>query len=265
MDCSAVIPSLPNPLLSKPPPLWFVTDGDVTVGPVTTNLLVRGVFHRRIPEYCLVRERTSKAWRKLERIREVAALKHAQARAARVRRTGALALPGRGAGSVRAHGARAARRVRSGRRPARVSARSHARHGLARGRRSSSDPFRRRVRHGLRVGTRMDRRLGRSIDDADPAFVLAHQGHTLCEAPKMATPSDHVSCRLGALASSGGIAMAPIISGGHLYAVMEVGRPDHEFRREDFNRLVKFAGLAAERVGTVQNHLTRSRFRHLEG
>ena len=64
----------------RPPPLWFVTNGDVTVGPVTTNLLVRGVLYRRVPDECLVRERTWSAWRHLERIREVAELRRMQAK-----------------------------------------------------------------------------------------------------------------------------------------------------------------------------------------
>ena len=59
---------------SRPPPLWFVTNGEITVGPVRTDLLQRGVFHGRIPEDCFVRELTWRTWRRLDQIREVRAV-----------------------------------------------------------------------------------------------------------------------------------------------------------------------------------------------
>ena len=58
---------------SQPPPLWYVTNGDLTVGPVVTGLLLKGVEHGRVPEYCHVRQMRGD-WRKLETVREVAAL-----------------------------------------------------------------------------------------------------------------------------------------------------------------------------------------------
>src|SRR6185295_3348046 len=57
----------------NPPPLWYVTNGEVTVGPVVTNLLKRGVAEGAIPEACSVR-RTDGPWRSLDTVREVAAL-----------------------------------------------------------------------------------------------------------------------------------------------------------------------------------------------
>jgi hypothetical protein len=33
----------------QPPPLWFVTNGDATVGPVNTSLLLRGVERAAYP------------------------------------------------------------------------------------------------------------------------------------------------------------------------------------------------------------------------
>ncbi len=63
----------------QPPPLWFVTNGEITVGPVRTGLLLRGVVHGRIPEECLIRELRWKSWRGLAQIREVRALRQRQA------------------------------------------------------------------------------------------------------------------------------------------------------------------------------------------
>src|ERR1041385_701202 len=63
-----------------PPPLWFVTNGTSTIGPVSTNLLLRGVAADRVPTDCMVRERKWRTWRALDTVREVAALRRDQAR-----------------------------------------------------------------------------------------------------------------------------------------------------------------------------------------
>ena len=57
----------------EPPPLWYVTNGELTVGPVVTGLLMRGVEHGRVPEYCHVRTYHGD-WRGLNSVREISAL-----------------------------------------------------------------------------------------------------------------------------------------------------------------------------------------------
>src|SRR6201992_3075590 len=57
----------------KPPPLWYVTNGELTVGPVVTGLLIRGVEAGRVPEYCHVSPYHGE-WRTLNAVREIAAL-----------------------------------------------------------------------------------------------------------------------------------------------------------------------------------------------
>src|SRR5262245_29814228 len=56
-----------------PPPLWFVTNGELTVGPVTTSLLIRGVEHGRVPDECDVAGYDGQ-WRNVHCVREIAAL-----------------------------------------------------------------------------------------------------------------------------------------------------------------------------------------------
>src|SRR5690349_12176781 len=63
-----------------PPPLWFVSNGETTVGPVSTNLLLRGIAADRVPNDCMVRERSWRDWRALDSVREVAALRRDQVR-----------------------------------------------------------------------------------------------------------------------------------------------------------------------------------------
>src|SRR6185503_6574120 len=52
--------------------LWVVSNGDVEIGPVRTELLVRGVRHGRVPMDCRVRAAGSEDWRSVENVREVA-------------------------------------------------------------------------------------------------------------------------------------------------------------------------------------------------
>src|SRR6187399_2719638 len=54
---------------------WLVTNGDTTVGPVHTELLLRGYMGGRIPDHCQVREVGWSQWRPLEGIRELGTLK----------------------------------------------------------------------------------------------------------------------------------------------------------------------------------------------
>ena len=57
----------------EPPPLWYVTNGELTVGPVVTGLLMKGVEYGRVPEYCHVRTYHGD-WRTLHSVREISAL-----------------------------------------------------------------------------------------------------------------------------------------------------------------------------------------------
>ena len=55
-------------------PRWLVTNGSTTVGPVHTELLLRGYMGGRIPEHCQVREVRWGTWRPLDGIREIGTL-----------------------------------------------------------------------------------------------------------------------------------------------------------------------------------------------
>src|SRR5690348_17342135 len=59
---------------TNPTALWVVSNGEVTIGPVRTELLLRGIQHGRVPLDCQVRAAGSDEWRPLDALREVAAL-----------------------------------------------------------------------------------------------------------------------------------------------------------------------------------------------
>src|SRR5258708_2125599 len=67
-------PTFFSVLRPNPPPLWFVTNGALTVGPVFTGLLIRGVEQGEVPEYCRVSPDRAR-WRTLDSVREIAARK----------------------------------------------------------------------------------------------------------------------------------------------------------------------------------------------
>src|SRR6187401_228180 len=71
----ALLFSAPESPLSSTPPSgaprsdrWFVTNGVVAVGPVSFELLLRGVAHGRIPNGSVIRHESWKVWRRLEDI-----------------------------------------------------------------------------------------------------------------------------------------------------------------------------------------------------
>src|SRR5687767_11739934 len=58
----------------EPAPAWLVSNGDLTVGPVPTHLLVRGFLEGRIPADCRVQPSSGGDWRALDEVREIRAL-----------------------------------------------------------------------------------------------------------------------------------------------------------------------------------------------
>src|SRR5438105_385389 len=51
--------------------LWYVTNGEAVVGPVATDLLLRGITSARIPNDCMVAQENWGSWRALHQIREL--------------------------------------------------------------------------------------------------------------------------------------------------------------------------------------------------
>lgn len=240
-------------LVKKPPPLWYVTNGVSTVGPVTTNLLVRGVANERVPDDCLVRERKWSMWRGLDRIREVAAVRRERA----VR--GAFDIePTRWKDPVPPEVTYAPllRQLLWAQDPNEVLARALIETMRATGALVGA-VHRRRPPHAGFVttcvlGPGMRARLGRGFTGDDAAFALAAEGTPLCEAPRRGA-SECVSEHLGGLAANSGVAMVPVTCFGRLYAVLELGRPDHQFRAVDFQVATVVTGLVADHLGMVQN------------
>jgi hypothetical protein len=220
----ALSPSVFRPL---PPPLWFVTNGELTVGPVTTSLLIRGVEHGRVPEDCDVSGYDGQ-WRNVHCVREIAALGSKVGpkppneeqllewtRASQRRDEEELAhtvtwlsLITTGAESAMFHYRRA----------------------------NASRFFTRAI-----LGPMSTERLGQALPENDLLLAAARQGMPVM-GPPYGPVEDALAIRMATSAGGvGAAAMIPIFSGRMLRGLLEVSRPGHAFRREDLIRAERMA------------------------
>jgi hypothetical protein len=210
-------------------PLWVVSNGEVTIGPVRTELLLRGIRHGRVPDDCHVRAADSDEWRPLHQLREVAALRGK-------------------AGSIQAFQSAA-------------NAIAHARderdvlltllHGAAQ---ATCAPLglihRKRDPVDLPVTSyafgNLAELLGAVVPAHDPAYSLARGGHTLIGRPDDGPAEKAVADRLGGALA--GVVMVPVTYGTEIAAMLELGRVDRPFRVGDADQLCRLATLAIARL-----------------
>ncbi|HVU02809.1 MAG TPA: GAF domain-containing protein [Polyangiaceae bacterium] len=233
-----------------PPPLWLVTNGEVTVGPVNTNLLVRGVLHDRIPSGCLARQWTWKHWRNIETIREVVALRRAQARFGSIEIVPESERPVTidPFATFRWH----ADRLRDpsalfGDALLDVVRRTGACVGAVHRRRTPYVGF---VTSAV-TGPGMTTRLGHVLPRDDLGLAAAHLGLVVSEPPEAHAASGRIAERLGSLPSSAGVLMIPIRRRNGLEALIELGRPDHPFRDRDRESVSGVAKIVAARLDVL--------------
>jgi hypothetical protein len=211
-------------------PLWVVSNGEVTIGPVRTELLIRGIRHGRVPLDCRVREARSEEWRDLQQLREVAALTGQAGSVGDFQRASAEILAARDEREVFASllaGAVQATRATRGlvhveRAPVSLLVTSYALGGC-------------------------EGALGQVISAHDPAYAMAKHGQRLSGAPGEGTAERLVAERLGGGELSG-VAMVPLTFGTGLAAMLELGREERGFRQDDADGLSRLATLAIARL-----------------
>jgi hypothetical protein len=215
-------------------PRWLITNGDTTIGPVPTELLQRGYLCGRIPLHCQVREVSWGSWRPLERIREIGSLNRSLSRDTPLSlREATKRLPiSRDVGELLTAALGLAAQVLG------------ASAGLLHRYRS---PLALPVTSAV-VGVPVER-LGEVLPGNDPSYLLALRGKGLFGSPYQGLAERIVAERLQHEAPLSSVAMAPVIVGGRLVALLELGRTDHVFRADDADDLAEFAALAARRLG----------------
>jgi hypothetical protein len=214
-----------------PPPLWYVTNGELTVGPVVTGLLIRGVKAGRVPEYCQVSPYHGD-WRTLHAVREIAAL------------------------NSKVNGvAPSADQLQELTRPIeRIKDECELSHTvawlslMATGAESAMFHYRGRNPRSLTtrsvIGPISNERLGYELPESDLVLKAARRRRPVFGPPYGAT-EDALAIRFAS--SRGGVgaaAMIPLFVGEQLTAMLELSRPGHAFRRTDLQRAERIAQRA---------------------
>jgi hypothetical protein len=240
---------------SNPPraPEWLVSNGKVTVGPVATDLLLRGVMHGRVPSTSWVRQTGWQSWREVGKIREVSALRRMLERTLDERGSERTSLAEGVAALALASDIGEAWLI--------------ALHAAARAT-SATVGLAHRLREPLLLPTTSclfegsSELLGQVLPWFDPAFALARTGGFALGRADAGAVERALSDRLGRGQRLLGVAMLPITIAGELCGMLELGRADHPFRDSDAAELADFARHVAAvlaRLGRAPQPPARSR------
>ncbi len=229
-------------------PEWLICNAGVTVGPVRTELLLRGVLHGRVPSTSWVREAGWQRWRELAKIREVAALTRVLERTPDQ--------PSRGPACLNESRDAVAHASDAG--EALLIALHAAAHAT-----SATVGLAHRVREPLLLPTTScvfeapSELLGEVLPWHDAAFALARCGGLSLGPADGGAAARASSARLGTSLGLGllAVAMVPVTSAGRLCGMIELGRTDHPFRDSNASALADFA----RHVGAVLARFSRGR------
>ncbi len=232
-------------------PDWFVTDGARVVGPVDTSLLLKGVSYGRVPDGCWIAQPGWGAWRNMDSIREVRALK----------KIGMYEVDGlepweRVARSTPLVDAGTEKLLSAASDPGELVL-FGMHEMLQRTRASVGLVHRMRAPYvGLvtscATGPNVRASLGAMIPARDPARDVARLGTFIAGRPWSSPARSAIADRLaGGFERLRGVAMVPLRCNHRLYAMIELGRTDHEFRGVDQKAIRAIAGAVVRRLETV--------------
>jgi hypothetical protein len=211
--------------LPQPPPLWYVTDGERSVGPIVTGQLVRHVEHGQVPDYCHVRVMRG-AWRGLSAVREIAAFNS---------RVSCLpaALAELGAADL-VH------------EMARIRDEEEFFHDLTQSAMTTTGAecamlhcYERSVSCMITrcvIGPMPKDRLGRPLPEGDLVALAARVGRPVVGPPYGPTEDTLAKRFASSRGGVGAVAMMPISVGTKHSFMLELARPGHAFRRADLQR-----------------------------
>jgi hypothetical protein len=247
---------------------WFVTNGIVALGPVSFELVLRGVAYGRIPAGSFVRHESWQVWRRLEDIENQSAANRRQiiadlaqhsASVEKGGRTAAVsqAPPPPAAAELRSRTENIDRAARPSFRPAAVDpvgvlanaselseallltvvtavTASAADFGLVH--RVHAD-----VGEAITVGAHgpsTEHLLGERLAADDPTLSVARGGHSVLTEPQCGEVGRHLLGRMTRCSSEvKSVAMVPLLVYGELVALFEVGRKSRPFRAREIGRV----------------------------
>lgn len=256
---------------------WFVTNGIVALGPVSFELVLRGVAYGRIPASSFVRHESWQVWRKLEDIdnhssgtrRQIIAelAQHSAGAEKRAQSVFSLPPPPPTGAELSSRTENVARAPRTSFRPAAVDA-----VGVLTCANELSEALlltvvtavtaagadlglMHRVRADLGVvitegghGPGTELLLGERLADDDPTLVAARGGHSVLTEPQCGEVGRHLLGRMTRCSSEvKSVAMVPVLVYGELVALFEVGRKSRPFRAREIGRVEDVVEALAER------------------
>jgi hypothetical protein len=250
------------------PDRWFVTNGVGAVGPVSFELLLRGVALGRIPRGSVVRHESWQVWRRLEEIgaltangrqqtvEDLASLSSSLELRANSRESEAPPPPSGQALRASILPNESTLTSRTTIRPVAVdpvgvleqaselgqallltlstaAAAASAEVGLVHRPRSDLGGVVCVGGHGPRT----ERLLGERLAEDDPTLSAAYAGHTVLSEPELGENSRYLLGRLGrCLTGAQAAAMVPVLLYGDLVAIFELGRTGRPFRAREIAR-----------------------------
>ena len=256
---------------------WFVTNGVVAVGPVTYELVLRGVAYGRIPAGSFVRHESWQVWRRLEDIEAQSAgnrrqtiedlAQHSAAVESRARSIFSEPPPPPSGAELSSRTGSIDRAPRQSFRPAAVDP-----VGVLSGATELSEALLlcvvttvtaagadlglvHRVRADLGAaitvgghGLATEHLLGERLTADDPTLSAARGGHTVLSEPQCGEVGRHMLGRMTRCAADiKSVAMVPLLVYGELVALFEVGRKSRPFRAREIGRVEDVVEALAER------------------
>jgi hypothetical protein len=271
------MPSARNPQPAGTSDLWFVTNGVIAVGPVSYEIVLRGVAYGRIPSGSFVRHESWQVWRRLEDLEAQSPASRRQTIEDLALHSAALEKRARSTSSEPPpppSGAELSSRTESIDRAARHSFRPSAVDPV--GVLASASEFSEallltvvisvtaaaadvglvhRVRSDLGAaitvgghGAASEALLGERINADDPTLSAARGGHSVLTEPQCGEVGRHLLGRVTRCAKDiKSAAMVPLVVYGELIALFEVGRKQRPFRAREIGRVEDVVEALAER------------------
>ncbi len=256
---------------------WFVTNGIVAMGPVSYELVLRGVAYGRIPAGSFVRHESWQVWRRLEDIeaqsvgnrRQIIAdlAQHSAGAEKRARSLGSLPPPPPTGAELSSRTGNIDRAPRQSFRPAAVdpvgvlASASELSEALlltvVTAVTAAAADFglvhRMRADLGAAItvgghGPSSEHLLGERLNADDPTLIAARGGHSVLTEPQCGEVGRHLLGRMTRCSSEiKSVAMVPLLVYGELVALFEVGRKSRPFRAREIGRVEDVVEALAER------------------
>jgi hypothetical protein len=234
---------------------WFVTNGVVAVGPVTYELVLRGVAYGRIPVGSFVRHESWQVWRRLEDLEAQSAGNRRQtieqlaqhSAGAEQRARSRFSEPPPPPSNAELSGVLSnANELPEALLLGVVTAATAAAADVGLVHRVRSDIGAAITVGGHGVAT--ERLLGERLTEDDPTLVAARSGHTVISEPLCGEVGRHVLGRIArCLPAAQSVAMVPLLVYGELVAIFEIGRDSRPFRAREIGRVEDVVEALAER------------------